>query len=151
MKCLYKRTRQEAKRKGTVIKNKDGDKPPPQTSKGDFSDTSRITTTTEEQKSVEVSSSSTPPAILPGEESEKTLAKKSQLVIGLNAVTRLLEKGLLLAGLVSSSSPFLLHQHLLPLVASRGVPFMAVPELEETAGKLLGIKRVLCLGLKVQV
>ena len=78
-----------------------------------------------------------------------TLAKKMQLVVGINAVTRLLEKGGLVAGLICSSSPSLLCQHLLPLAASRGVPFAAMSELSETVGQLLGIKRAMCLGLKV--
>ncbi len=89
--------------------------------------------------------------ISPKDRQKNTLEEnqKSQLVVGLNAVTRLLEKGKLLTGLLCSSSPSLLHQHLLPLVVTRNVPFAAVPELSKTVSELLGIKRAMCLGLKV--
>ena len=76
-------------------------------------------------------------------------AKKTQLIIGVNAVTRLLEGGTLEAGLLCSSSPRVLCQHVLPLAATRGVPFAAVPDLSSEVARLLGIKRVMCLGLKV--
>ena len=76
--------------------------------------------------------------------------KRSQLVVGVNSVTRLLEhRGRLEAGLVCSSSPALLWHHLLPLAALRGVPFAALPNLSKTISQCLGIKRVTCIGIKV--
>lgn len=75
--------------------------------------------------------------------------KSLQLVVGVNAVTRLLERGMLQAGLLCSTSPGLLCQHILPLVSTRGVPFAALPGLSETVAELLGIKRAVCIGLKV--
>lgn len=75
--------------------------------------------------------------------------KSLQLVVGVNAVTRLLERGMLQAGLLCSTSPGLLCQHILPLVSTRGVPFAALPGLSEMVAELLGIKRAVCIGLKV--
>ena len=75
--------------------------------------------------------------------------KRQHLVLGINAVTRLLEQRQLAAGLVCSSSPTLLYQHLLPLVAVTGVPFAAVPELSGVLSRCLGIRRAMCLGIRV--
>ncbi len=72
--------------------------------------------------------------------------KQLQLVVGVNAVTRLLERGALQAGLLCTSSPGLLCQHLLPLAATRKVPFAAVPGLSDLVAPLLGIKRAMCIG-----
>lgn len=77
-------------------------------------------------------------------------AKRSQVVVGVNAVTRLLEKNGLRFGLVClSAKPPLLHRHLLQLAATRGVPFAALPALSETASPLLGVKSALAIGVKV--
>ena len=75
--------------------------------------------------------------------------RNDHLVIGINGVTRLLEQGRLAAGLVCSSSPSLLYKHLLPLAAMGGVPFAAVPDLSDTISQCLGIKRAMCIGIKV--
>lgn len=83
------------------------------------------------------------------DDSDIIRAKMSQLVVGVNVVTRLLEHGALEAGLLCSTSPGLLCQHLLPLVATRGVPFAALPDLSDTVARLLGIKRAMCIGWKV--
>lgn len=80
---------------------------------------------------------------------EPVADRKSQLVLGVNAVTRSMEQGKLEAGLVCSSSPSLLFHHLLPLAALRSVPFAALPNLSKTISQCLGIKRAMCIGIKV--
>lgn len=75
--------------------------------------------------------------------------KRAQLVVGMNAVTRLLEQGALQVGLLCTSSPKLLCQHLVTLAATRKVPFATLPNLSEVVAKLLGIKRAMCIGLRV--
>lgn len=90
------------------------------------------------------------PEISLQEFSPDILAKKTQLVVGVNAVTRLLEHGALEAGLLCSSSPRLLCQHLLPLAATRRVPFATLPDLSSMVARLLGLKRAMCLGWKVR-
>ena len=77
--------------------------------------------------------------------------RRSQLVVGLNAVTRLLEQGRLQAGLLCTAAPKLLTQHLLPLAATRNVPFAALPRLNELITQHLGIKRAVCIGIKASV
>ena len=81
--------------------------------------------------------------------SDEVKAKKLQLVVGVNAVTRQLERGGLEAGLVCSTSPGVLYQHILPLSATQGVSFAAVPGLSEMLAKQLGIKRAMSIGWKV--
>lgn len=77
-------------------------------------------------------------------------SKRSQVVVGVNAVTRQLEKNGLRFGLVClSAKPPLIHRHLLMLAATRGVPFAALPTLSETASPLLGVKSALAIGIKV--
>lgn len=78
--------------------------------------------------------------------SEEVQAKKSQLVVGVNAVTRQLEQGKLEAGLVCSTSPGMLYQHILSLAATREVPFAAVPDLSRTLARLLGIRKAMCIA-----
>lgn len=84
-------------------------------------------------------------------ESEGVGGKRLQLVIGVNAVTRLLEHGALQVGLLCTSSPGLLCQHLLSLAATRKVPFAAVPNLSEMVARSLGVKRAMCMGIKVSL
>lgn len=77
-------------------------------------------------------------------------AKRAQVVVGVNAVTRLLERNGLRFGLVCRSArPPLVHRHLLQLAATRGVPFAALPALSVTASPLLGVKSALAVGVKV--
>ena len=73
------------------------------------------------------------------------------LVVGVNAVTRVLEHGGLQVGLLCTSAPGLLCQHLMSLAATRKVPFAAVPNLSELVANLLGIKRAMCVGIKVSL
>lgn len=77
--------------------------------------------------------------------------KRSQIVVGSNAVTRQLERGALRAGLVCPSArPPLVHRNLLMMAATRGIPFAAVPRLSETITPLLGLKTALAVGFKVE-
>ncbi len=77
--------------------------------------------------------------------------KRSQLVVGTNAVSRHLERNSLRAGVVCPSArPPLMHRHLLMMSASRGIPFAAVPHLSETAAPLLGLKTALAIGFMVR-
>ena len=74
--------------------------------------------------------------------------KRSQVVVGMNAVSRHLERGNLRAGLVCSSAT-LMHQHLLMLATTRGVPFASLSALAETITPLLGLKRAMSIGFRV--
>ena len=77
-------------------------------------------------------------------------SKKSQLVVGTNALTRSLEQGTLRVGVVClTAKPALLHKHILQLSASRRVPVVALPNLSPTIAPLLDMKSVLAIGVKV--
>lgn len=81
---------------------------------------------------------------------EERLAKRSQIVVGLNEVTKMLERGNLRAGLVClSAKPSLMHQHILVLAASRGVPCTALRGLSATVTPALGLNSALAVGVKV--
>ena len=81
---------------------------------------------------------------------EERLAKRSQIVVGLNEVTKTLERGNLRAGLVClSAKPSLMHQHILVLAASRGVPCAALRGLSQTVAPALGLNSALAVGVKV--
>ena len=78
--------------------------------------------------------------------------KRNQVVVGVNAVTRCLEQDKLRAGIVClSAQPPLVTQHILLLSATRGCPFVAIPNLSEVLSPLLGIKSVLAIGFKVTI
>jgi len=76
--------------------------------------------------------------------------KHSQLLIGINSVTRELERDGLRAGIVCLSAVPLLRRHLLMLAATRGVPFAGLKAFSKTAAPLLGIKTTLAVGFKVR-
>ena len=78
-------------------------------------------------------------------------SKKSQLVIGVNHVTRCLERGELCAGCVClSAKPSLVTRHIMMLAATRSVPFVALPHLGQKVVESLGdIKSALAIGFKV--
>lgn len=76
--------------------------------------------------------------------------KHSQLLVGINSVTRELEKDGLRAGIVCLSAVPLLRRHLLMLAATRGVPFAGLKAFSKTAAPLLGIKTALAVGFKVR-
>ncbi|XP_044280581.1 ribonuclease P protein subunit p38 [Varanus komodoensis] len=74
---------------------------------------------------------------------------RNQLAIGINEVTKALEKNELLLVLVcKSAKPALLTSHLIPLSASRATPAAQVPRLSESLAPVLGLTSVLALGLK---
>ncbi|XP_076362953.1 uncharacterized protein LOC143253266 isoform X3 [Tachypleus tridentatus] len=78
--------------------------------------------------------------------------EKSELVFGVNAVTRATEKNDLVAVLVTNSvKPPELSWHLVPLCASRGTPIICLKELNTSVSKLFNIHSLVALGLKTCV
>ncbi|NWS29418.1 RPP38 protein, partial [Polioptila caerulea] len=76
---------------------------------------------------------------------------RRQLAIGVNEVTKALEKNELLLLLVcKSAKPAMITLHLLELSASRGTPAGQVPRLSESLAPLLGLTSVLALGFRKQ-
>ncbi|XP_063268990.1 ribonuclease P protein subunit p38 isoform X2 [Prinia subflava] len=74
---------------------------------------------------------------------------RRQLAIGVNEVTKALEKNELLLVLVcKSAKPAMITSHLLELSASRTTPAGQVPRLSETLAPPLGLTSVLALGFK---
>ena len=81
---------------------------------------------------------------------EELVGKRSQIVVGVNEVTRGLERNHLRAAVVCLSvrSP-LLHDHLQVLSATRNVPCIALNGVSATVAPVLGLKRAMTIGLKV--
>lgn len=76
---------------------------------------------------------------------------RRQLAIGVNEVTKALEKNELVLLLVcKSAKPAMITAHLLELSASRAVPAGQLPRLSATVAPLLGLASVLALGFKRQ-
>ena len=75
--------------------------------------------------------------------------KRSQLVLGVNMVTRYIEQDRAKVGLVCDSAPPSMQQHCLTLAANRGALFGILPELNSLLCPLLGMKSVLAIGIKV--
>ncbi|NXC26764.1 RPP38 protein, partial [Campylorhamphus procurvoides] len=76
---------------------------------------------------------------------------RRQLAIGINEVTKALEKNELLLLLVcKSAKPAMITSHLIELSASRATPAGQVPRLSETVAPLLGLTSILALGFKKQ-
>ncbi|EFB24461.1 hypothetical protein PANDA_016360, partial [Ailuropoda melanoleuca] len=74
---------------------------------------------------------------------------RKQLAIGVNEVTRALERnGLLLVLVCKSAKPALITSHLIQLSLSRSVPACQVPRLSETLAPVIGLKCVLALGFR---
>ncbi|NWW71505.1 RPP38 protein, partial [Climacteris rufus] len=74
---------------------------------------------------------------------------RRQLAIGVNEVTKALEKNELLLLLVcKSAKPAMITSHLLELSASRATAAGQVPRLSETVAPLLGLTSVLALGFR---
>ncbi|XP_069504498.1 ribonuclease P protein subunit p38 [Ambystoma mexicanum] len=74
---------------------------------------------------------------------------RKQLAIGINEVTRALEKNELYLVLVcKSAKPAMITIHLIELSASRAVPAGQVPRLSESLAPVLGLKSVLALGFR---
>ncbi|XP_054847506.1 ribonuclease P protein subunit p38 [Eublepharis macularius] len=77
------------------------------------------------------------------------LTIRGQLAIGINEVTRALEKDELLLVLVcKSAKPTMITSHLILLSASRAIPACQVPRLSERLAPVLGLTSVLALGFK---
>ncbi|KFQ24204.1 Ribonuclease P protein subunit p38, partial [Mesitornis unicolor] len=76
---------------------------------------------------------------------------RRQLAIGVNEVTKALEKNELLLLLVcKSAKPAMITSHLIQLSANRATPAGQVPRLSETVAPLLGLTSILALGFKKQ-
>ncbi|XP_052475303.1 ribonuclease P protein subunit p38-like [Carassius gibelio] len=76
-------------------------------------------------------------------------AVRKQLAVGINEVTRGLERNELSLVLVCNSvRPAHMTCHLIPLSKTRSVPACQVPSLSESVAGLLGLKCVLALGFK---
>ncbi|XP_028983753.1 ribonuclease P protein subunit p38 [Betta splendens] len=76
-------------------------------------------------------------------------AARRQLAIGINEVTKALERNNLKLVLVCKSvKPKHMTNHLMTLSATRGVPACQVPRLSESVSKQLGLKSVLALGFR---
>ncbi|KAG8515926.1 Ribonuclease P protein subunit p38 [Galemys pyrenaicus] len=74
---------------------------------------------------------------------------RKQLAIGVNEVTRALERNELLLVLVCKSvKPALITAHLIQLSVSRTVPAGQVPRLSERIAPVIGLKCVLALGFR---
>lgn len=74
---------------------------------------------------------------------------RKQLAIGVNEVTRALERNELLLVLVCKSvKPAIITSHLIQLSLSRMVPACQVPRLSERIAPVIGLKCVLALGFK---
>ncbi|XP_046535654.1 ribonuclease P protein subunit p38 [Equus asinus] len=74
---------------------------------------------------------------------------RKQLAIGVNEVTRALERSELLLVLVCKSvQPAIITSHLIQLSVSRTVPACQVPRLSERVAPVIGLKCVLALGFK---
>ncbi|XP_008832554.1 ribonuclease P protein subunit p38 [Nannospalax galili] len=74
---------------------------------------------------------------------------RKQLAIGVNEVTRALERNELLLVLVCKSvKPVIITSHLIQLSVSRTVPACQVPRLSETIAPVIGLKCVLALGFR---
>ncbi|NXH11659.1 RPP38 protein, partial [Bucco capensis] len=77
------------------------------------------------------------------------IAIRRQLAIGVNEVTRALEKKELLLVLVcKSAQPAMVTSHLIQLSASRATPAAQVPRLSQTLAPLLGLASILALGFR---
>lgn len=74
---------------------------------------------------------------------------RKQLAIGMNEVTKGLEKNELTLVLVCKSvKPEMVSKHLIDLSATREVPTCQLPRLSETVAAALGLRSVLALGFK---
>jgi len=74
---------------------------------------------------------------------------RNQLVFGINAVTRHLEKNKLLLVVVDrSSEPAILTKHLVALTAVRRCPALAIPNLAKRLATHLGVTSLVALGFK---
>ena len=71
-------------------------------------------------------------------------------MIGVNEVTRALEKGTLRAAVVCLSvSSTLLHNHIQFLAATQSVPCIAMNGVSDCIAQVLGLKSAIAIGIKV--
>ncbi|KAG8573800.1 hypothetical protein GDO81_012553 [Engystomops pustulosus] len=74
---------------------------------------------------------------------------RKQLAVGINEVTRALEKNdLFLVIVCKSAKPEMITKHIMELSYSREVPALQLPRLSENIAPTLGLKSVLALGLR---
>ncbi|XP_061811489.1 ribonuclease P protein subunit p38 [Nerophis lumbriciformis] len=74
---------------------------------------------------------------------------RRQLAVGINEVTKALERNQLKLVLVCKSvKPKHMTHHLIALSATRGIPACQVPRLSESVAQQLGLKSVLALGFR---
>lgn len=77
------------------------------------------------------------------------VAARRQLAVGINEVTKALERNQLKLLLVCKSvKPKLMTDHLITLSGTRGVPACQVPRLSQSVAEPLGLKSVLALGFR---
>lgn len=77
------------------------------------------------------------------------VATRRQLAIGINEVTKALERNELKLVLVCKSvKPIHMTNHLIALSVTRGVPACQVPRLSQSVSEPLGLKSVLALGFR---
>lgn len=77
------------------------------------------------------------------------VAARRQMAIGINEVTKALERNELKLLLVCKSvKPKHMMDHLIALSATRGVPACQVPRLSQSVSETLGLKSVLALGFR---
>ena len=81
---------------------------------------------------------------------EEVVAKRSQIVVGVNEVTRGLEKATLRVAIVCLSvKSALLHDHLQVLAATRNTPCIALSGVSDAVAPAIGLKRATTIGVKV--
>nr|XP_057939645.1 ribonuclease P protein subunit p38 [Doryrhamphus excisus]XP_057939646.1 ribonuclease P protein subunit p38 [Doryrhamphus excisus] len=108
------------------------------------------------KQSDQTSSSRSDPVSEPSQDPDKKdspkggwtdLSARRQLAVGINEVTKALERNQLKLVLVCKSvKPKHMTNHLITLSATRGVPACQVPRLSESVAQSLGLKSVLALG-----
>lgn len=90
-----------------------------------------------------------PTAAQTSEQGWTDIAARKQLAIGINEVTKGLERNELCLVLVCNSvKPRHMTQHLIPLSKTRFVPACQVPRLSESLAAVMGLKCLLALGFK---
>lgn len=90
-----------------------------------------------------------PTPVQTSEQGWTDISARKQLAIGINEVTKGLERNELSLVLVCNSvKPRHMTQHLIPLSKTRFVPACQVPRLSESLAGLMGLKCLLALGFK---
>ena len=105
------------------------------------------------KKEQESAAAATPEPVTQVQDASKNgwtdVAARRQLAIGINEVTKALERNELRLVLVCKSvKPNHMTSHLITLSATRGVPACQVPRLSQSVSEPLGLKSVLALGFR---